>query len=171
MTTWFTADWHLSHFKIIGYCERPFKSERQMNHIILKKYCELVQPEDTVFFVGDLSMRTREYKDWYHHIFNDLPGSKHLILGNHDTLPPFDYVDIGFTSVHTSFVVDEFILAHDPAVATIDINRKFICGHIHRLFKKCDNAVNVGVDVWDFKPVSIDQVKDLFNKEVYAQKI
>lgn len=162
MTTWLTSDLHLGHENMIKFCERPFKSVKQMNHILLKNYTELVQPEDEVFFVGDISMKRRDHKSWYQHIFENLPGNKHLILGNHDTLPPFDYVDSGFTSVHTSFVLGEYILVHDPAVATIDINRKFICGHIHRLFKSCGNVVNVGVDMWDFKPISLEQVAEEF---------
>ena len=165
MTIWMTADWHLSHESIIGYTGRPWKNAKQMNHWILKNYCDLVQPGDSVYMVGDLSMRRRDYLSWYYHIFSSLPGTKHLILGNHDSLDPFDYLKIGFTSVHTSLEVEEFILAHDPAVATIDINRKFVVGHIHRLFKRLNNCVNVGVDVWDFKPVSIEQVREAFTWE------
>ena len=111
MTTWFTADWHLGHEAIITFCERPFKTVKQMDNAIIKNYFELIKPTDTVFFIGDLSMKKRDYKSWYHKIFSFLPGNKHLILGNHDNLPPFDYIDMGFTSVHTSFVIEEFILS------------------------------------------------------------
>lgn len=165
-TAWFTADWHLGHENIIKYCDRPFKTARQMDRTIIKRYCERVKPEDTVFFIGDLSMKRRNYKEWYIDTFSKLPGTKHLILGNHDTLNPFDYVEAGFTSVHTALDIGDFILAHDPAVATVDINRKFICGHVHRLFRRCGNVVNVGVDIWDFKPVSMDIIKEwLFDED------
>lgn len=165
MNIWFTADWHLSHFNIIRYTGRPFKDVNQMDHKIIKNYCELVGEDDVVFFVGDLSMRRKQYKEWFIRTFERLPGTKHLILGNHDYLGPFDYIEAGFTSVHTSLEVQEFILVHDPAVATVAKDRKFVCGHVHGLFKRQGNVVNVGVDIWDFKPVDIDTVRKTFEEK------
>jgi calcineurin-like phosphoesterase family protein len=42
-----------------------------------------------------------------------------------------------------------------------------VCGHIHNLFKTvpAKKIVNVGVDVWDFRPVSIDVVIETLKKE------
>lgn len=165
MSTFFTADWHLCHDNIIKYCDRPFKNAKEMDRTIVKNYCEMVSNSDVVFFVGDLSMRRRQYLEWFIKLFRKLPGVKHLILGNHDYLHPFDYIEVGFTSVHTSLEVGDFILVHDPAVATVDRSRKFICGHVHGLFKLQGNALNVGVDVWDFKPVTLAQVYEAFNAE------
>lgn len=164
---WLTGDWHLSHANIIKYTERPYKSEREMDYDIIRRYTDTVNPRDVVYFLGDLSMRRRDYKEWYIRTFSSLPGEKHLILGNHDTLPPFDYVEAGFMTVHTALEMKEFVLVHDPAVSQVDLNRKFICGHVHKLFTKQNNVVNVGVDVWDFKPVSLDEVKQAFEKENY----
>lgn len=36
-----------------------------------------------------------------------------------------------------------------------------VCGHIHELFQVVDNVVNVGVDVWDYKPVKLDEALSL----------
>ena len=33
-----------------------------------------------------------------------------------------------------------------------------LCGHVHDRWKTQDGVINVGVDVWDFKPVSIKQI-------------
>lgn len=162
MTTWFTADWHLDHHNIIKYCKRPFKSVTEMNQTILNNYCAAVKPHDVVFFVGDLSMHKGDYKQWYDKTFSKLPGIKYLILGNHDKLKPFTYVSIGFVSVHTSLKVDEFFIVHNPATVITKDYKKIICGHIHNLFKKQGNCLNVGVDVWDFKPINIKQVRTAF---------
>ena len=88
---------------------------------------------------------------------------KILILGNHDSLKPFTYIDLGFESVHTSLELSyngkDYVLVHDPAASCIDRNRIFLCGHVHDLFKIQRNVINVGVDVWNFFPVSMEQIE------------
>jgi len=87
-------------------------------------------------------------------------GEKHLVLGNHDVFKTFSYItDLGFTSAHTSLEVEEFILNHDPATCFIDKERIWLCGHIHDLFIHQRNVLNVGVDVWDYTPVSIETIR------------
>ncbi len=53
MNYWWTSDYHFSHFNIIRYCERPFKTAEEMDETIIRKHNERVKPEDTVFFLGD----------------------------------------------------------------------------------------------------------------------
>jgi len=81
-------------------------------------------------------------------------------MGNHDELKPQQYVGAGFQSVHYPYLeLFEFILVHDPALAQVDRERWFLCGHIHDLFKVHKNCYNVGVDVRGFKPVSLEQIR------------
>lgn len=99
--------------------------------------------------------------------------TRHLILGNHDSWKPILYLDSGFTSVHTSFWFDygdrQFVLAHDPSIYTVlDREEKtyMLCGHIHKLFKHLlpqKRIINVGVDVWDYQPVSFSTILDLID--------
>lgn len=162
---WFTSDQHFDHAAIIDYCKRPFKNVNKMNSEIVNKYQQLVDETDTVYFLGDLSLRTSEHIQYYRKLMAKLPGKKHLILGNHDSLKPFTYIDIGFISVHTSFVYQsdeiKFILNHDPAAAIVSRNDFWLCGHIHDLFKTCKRVINVGVDVWEYYPVSLGQLEKL----------
>lgn len=88
---------------------------------------------------------------------------KILVLGNHDELKAFSYIEAGFESVHTSLEVNGRILIHDPAVATINPNKTFICGHVHTLFLKCSNTINVGVDQFSFMPVQESTIIDIEN--------
>jgi len=44
--TWFTSDFHLGHFNIIRYCNRPFADTREMNAAILERLNALVKPDD-----------------------------------------------------------------------------------------------------------------------------
>jgi len=96
--------------------------------------------------------------------------ARHLILGNHDSLDPFKYHEIGFTSVHTVFWASsvlpngqpcKLLMAHDPSFYQPAVyDYIMLCGHVHNLFKTLPDKkiVNVGVDVWDFAPVSEERI-------------
>jgi len=161
---WFTSDQHFHHDKIIGYCNRPFSRTRDMDNTIIHRYNSKVEDEDTVYFLGDLfDLQFGRNFHIVERVINKLKGNKHLILGSHDYLEPFEYVEAGFISVHTSLEVEGMILNHDPAVSCIDRDKIFLCGHVHTLFKTKVNVINVGVDVWNFYPVSLQEIMILKN--------
>lgn len=159
---WFTSDQHLNHENMIDYAQRPFKRVGKMNYAIISNYRKVVDDKDTVYMLGDFTISGPQHRGVTEHFISQLPGTKILILGNHDKFNPFTYVDMGFQSVHTSLDIGEFVLTHDPAVSIIDRSRNWLCGHIHTLFKKKDNVLNVGVDQWGFYPVSIVEVRKEF---------
>lgn len=165
---YFTADPHFGHPKIIDYCARPFDSVEDMDNALIKAYNFVVKKDDIVFFVGDFSLKTAEHYAYYGSILKRLNGQKHLVLGNHDDLKPFSYTKVGFMSVHTSLLVPslridnrEVILMHDPSVVTVDKNKLWLVGHVHELFVKAKNCINVGVDVWNYAPVGIDKLEKI----------
>jgi len=43
----------------------------------------------------------------------------------------------------------------------VDKNRKWIVGHVHDLFFTQGNCINVGVDIHNYKPVSLDFIKSI----------
>ena len=163
MNTWFTADWHFGHHNIIKYAERPFKDLNEMHKIIINNLREKVAPNDILYVLGDVAFYSNSQADKLKGLIQKIPGRKILILGNHDGLKPFTYIDLGFESVHTSLDIEDFILIHDPAAAIISPDRKHLCGHVHQLFKKVKNVLNVGIDVWDYQPVHISQVIESFD--------
>lgn len=85
---WFTSDTHFGHRKLLTFAsvERNnprsvFPSIEEHDAHLMKMWREQVQPEDTVYHLGDTS--------WYgvektNDLFNSLPGTKFLIKGNHD---------------------------------------------------------------------------------------
>jgi calcineurin-like phosphoesterase family protein len=166
---WVTSDEHFSHFKIIEYCNRPFSDVQEMDRTIVDNHNSLVKSEDVVYHVGDFMMCRREDGDVVERILSKLNGTHILIFGNHDKLNPLRYVDVGFRSAHTSLVIDiadkKVILCHDPAAATVVRKMQWLCGHVHGLFKQVGNVINVGVDVWDFKPVSEEEIIKLMEGE------
>lgn len=165
---WWTSDQHYGHENIIKYCERPFPSKEEMDRTLLYNHNSKVRPNDEVFILGDFSMKNEDSLNYFRTLLKKLNGTKHLILGNHDKLKPFTYIDIGFTSVHTSLELYinniRFLMAHDPVTSLVDRDAIWLCGHAHNLFKTLKNIINVGVDVWDFYPVSEENIFNLLKK-------
>lgn len=162
MIVWFSADWHVFHDRIIRYCRRPFRHVQQMHDALIANYCEVVGPEDEVYFLGDFTLRGPSLIRGVQKIAKRLPGRKHFILGNHDRLRPHSYLRMGFASVHTSLDLIQdgvrYCLVHDPVDAPNGTER-LLCGHVHdnwRVRNQPCPTVNVGVDVWDFRPVAFD---------------
>lgn len=170
----FTADEHYRHRNIAEYCGRPWKSTAQMEQKLIFEHNRVVGKEDEVFHLGDFAFVSRQDSMRVKSIVEKLNGTHHLILGNHDEIKPFTYVKCGFESVHTAFwfEVDEysFVLAHDPSIYTVfqnDHETVVLVGHIHNLFQHMlpeRRIINVGVDVWDYKPVSLEEILELLRE-------
>lgn len=175
MADFFTSDEHHDHGNIIEYVHRPFKNKNEMMKVIIERYNDTVSENDVVYHLGDISMVGSSRI----HFFESLTKkyrkvkSRHLILGNHDDLKPFAYVNIGlFTTVHTAFWTQisgqRVVMAHDPAIYQPAIwDSVMLCGHVHKLFKTIPDQklVNVGVDVWDFRPVRFEELMDYLNSQ------
>jgi calcineurin-like phosphoesterase family protein len=129
-----------------------------MNKALISNWNQVVQPEDTVYVLGDFMMGSNP--ELARSFLDQLQGHKHLVLGNHDRLKPWDWVDAGFESVHTTLLLKSNIyLAHDPAIYNaLPPDSILLCGHIHTLFTVLPDkrVVNVGVDVQHFAPVLLE---------------
>ena len=149
---WFTADTHFYHTNILKYCKRPFKNVNDMNHTIIVNWNNKVEEGDTVFHLGDFSFgHFKELK-------KQLNGNIILIKGNHDH---------NNQSIIKDMIIEHggryWHLVHNPEDCE---GEHCLCGHIHEKWKikkdKNKLMVNVGVDQWNYKPISI---KDI-NKEI-----
>jgi calcineurin-like phosphoesterase family protein len=164
INTWFWADPHFDQNGIISACNRPFQTTRHMNKQLIKNYQSCIEDQDEVYVVGDLCLKGSEYLPFYKNLLKQLPGQKHLIFGNHDSLSWQQYIDVGFNSCHSSLVVElnnkRYVINHDPAPSCMDRSATWLCGHVHDLFRICNNVVNVGVDVWDYFPVEINTIAE-----------
>ena len=158
----FTADPHFGNENIIEYCNRPFKNAVEMDKQIIKKFNEIVSDKDDLFILGDFSLKDPRYFHYYSELFRRLNGNIHIIAGNHEELKFYNYIKAGAKSFHFPYLeLEEFILVHDPVLSIVDRKRIFLVGHAHDNFITQKNAINVGVDVHNFKPLSIDQVREI----------
>lgn len=158
MTYWFTADTHFNHENIISYCNRPFKSVAHMDMEIIRRWNERVNTEDTVFHLGDFCFSRRISEDTKKdadHYKDQLNGNIIVIKGNHDSRNDVKSVITSMTINHGGVDIH---MSHEPCT----IYKFNFNGHIHDLWDvRCIGPyiqVNVGVDVWDFRPIDIQEI-------------
>ena len=79
---WFTSDLHFGHDREFIWKARGFESVEEMNKAIVERFNSKVQPEDTVYILGDIMLGDNAVGEYY---LSQLNGEKIIILGNHDT--------------------------------------------------------------------------------------
>jgi calcineurin-like phosphoesterase family protein len=158
---WFTADPHLFHTRIIDFCNRPFRTldgqpdVQAMNEGLIRRHNDVVAPDDEVFILGDMLFggmkRLMEVAPRLH-------GRKTLVLGNHDRLTNTQYRVAGF-EVRKYMKLGKVLLIHrPPSDAEADRHKLVLCGHVHTDWRERGNCINVGVDVRDYRPVSLEDL-------------
>jgi calcineurin-like phosphoesterase family protein len=189
MTRWFTADMHLGHANIIRYCDRPFADVEAMNRALVARWNDTVADGDDVWVLGDVALGNI---DESLRLVRDLAGTKLLVPGNHDRCWPgrgptadewaVRYHDAGFAEIRPEVL--EVTIGGMPARAChfpyegdsrdeerfeshrpIDDGRLLLHGHVHTRWRVNGHQINVGVDVWDYRPVSDDQILDALRGE------
>jgi calcineurin-like phosphoesterase family protein len=176
MSLWFTSDQHFGHGKVSELCARPFSSVEEMNEVLVHRFNECVKPADTTYHLGDFSFLKVPISQ---KLLAQLNGEHILILGNHDRSMK-SMLSIGFTQVHYNLTrsiqgVDVF-MRHVPPASLRSCDARdfkpkfmvepgphdlFLCGHVHEKWRRRGNVVNVGVDQWDYAPVSLDEILGL----------
>ena len=167
---YFTADLHLGHANIIGHCNRPFPSVEEMDRVLLQNWSDRVRPMDTVYILGDCIFRSKAPAADY---LEQMPGHKHLIVGNHDA-GWMKKTDLGrfFESVSRMTEIHEgghrLVLCHYPMMTWNNVGHGsyHIYGHIHNntrdfywpLLRQMDHALNAGVDINGFRPVTLPEL-------------
>jgi calcineurin-like phosphoesterase family protein len=166
---YFTADLHLGHANILKHDKRPFKDVNKMERVFISNINKTIRDpkHDILYILGDLSFRIKDINHIDLFINNIKCKRKILIIGNHDPFRYSQYIYAGFESVHSSLFIknEEYCLVHDPCVASGYNDIRFICGHVHKLFKKLNNVVNVGCCIWDYKPVPFSDIEELFDDD------
>ncbi len=177
----YTSDLHLCHENMLKFepDSRPFNNVDEMNRVLIENWNSKVGPEDSVFILGDfcfdnLGRRATSF-------LQQLNGKKYLIKGNHDgfiTAPYFDKDQFVYIKVYDE--IDDYVngekvhvcLFHYPIAVW---NKKHhhayhLFGHIHSNksdgshhaleFDLGDHAFNVGVDVRDLEPKTLQELVD-----------
>lgn len=161
MTHWYTADPHFGHESIIANARRPFRNVDHMAAVLIERLWDHVSAEDDLWIIGDFAFGPKAKNEgWLQGIFTQLPGGRrHLVVGNHDgpltQALPWDSVS-WLVEVDDPASDGPVTLCHYPMM-TWNHARKgalHLFGHVHGNWQGSTNAVNAGVDVWDFRPVT-----------------
>jgi calcineurin-like phosphoesterase family protein len=116
-----------------------------------------VRPDDTVYHLGDFSFAAQ------HIYLPNLNGTKFLVLGNHDPTRLKDsgwWADVlGLAEIAEGG--EHIVLCH---YAMRVWNRSHhgslhLYGHSHGTLPGDSQSCDVGVDCWDFRPVTLDEIK------------
>jgi calcineurin-like phosphoesterase family protein len=162
MGIFFTSDTHFGHGGALGLYRRPFESVPAMNDAIVERWNETVEPHDEVWHLGDFAIRQRPAM--ISELLARLNGRKHLVTGNND--PPATTELDGWASVepYAEIMVEDvsLVLCHYPFRTWRGIAKGWVNlhGHCHGRLKPQPRQFDVGVDVWDFRPVTLQTILD-----------
>lgn len=195
---YFVSDTHFDHSNIVRYCDRPFNSGREMNKQLISKWNKTVSNGDTVLFGGDLSISSNPKRSA--ELNRKLNGSIILLKGNHDGFNgsevPFPVQKSTYFTYEYRGKEYEFYYSHFPSDyqerTTRDDSRvqpKYartpewfdgwnIHGHVHNndmneypFVNHVEKSINIGVDVTNYKPVSIEQIVGAIRKGKWIETI
>ena len=167
---YFTADTHFGHDNIIRYCKRPFTSVDDMDETIINNWNSVVTDNDTIYILGDFLFRANRL-DLVYNKLKVLNGNKILIKGNHEKqalniqakynffnkvsyYEEIRYNDVKICMFH--YPIEEWNNKHHGSI--------HLHGHTHGNSPIVKNRFDVGVDVNNFSPISIEEILKRYEK-------
>lgn len=180
-----TSDCHFNHENILRYEpeSRPFASVQEMNEKIIENWNKVVEPQDTVYVLGDMFMgQITEIPP----ILDRLNGKIILIRGNHDTANRIklykergiEVKDIDYISYKGRF----FILCHFPIANEEFINMVrndnsevvVLYGHVHSNAPVgyVDGIYHIGMDTNHLTPLTLQKIwSDSWPDEIMTEEV
>ena len=154
MAKFFTSDWHLNEDRITPKFNpffRSFASVEEQNKTIIDNCNAMVGEDDELFHIGDVSIDIAGCA-----LLDQIKCKRRtLIIGNYDDDKLFELGKY-FNTIQRVSCINigdrQYRLNHYPAKAVAGMMN--IVGHIHGLWKVQPGIINVGVDAWNFKPLS-----------------
>lgn len=169
-----TSDNHFFHTNIIKYTNRPFSSVEEMNMVMIQNWNAVVQPKDTVYQLGDFFL-TNKIENIIK-ILEQLHGQIFLVPGSHDNINLYKKALSSCPNLNSHFS----IISNNHVVKYNDIEivlnhysmrvwpkshygsfHLFGHSHGHLNHKDMGKSFDVGVDCFNFYPISIDKVIEI----------
>ena len=153
---YFTSDMHFGHKNILELSNRPFSSIEEMDEELIRRYNSVVHAKDTVYDLGDFTFKEPQS------YLRRLKGNHIRLKGNHD----YDISEPYMMVIKPENLRDEYG-NHIPITLCHFAMRSWynshygswhLYGHHHGLFEPHGMSFDVGVDNWDYYPISLDEV-------------
>lgn len=159
MAVYFTADTHFGHEGIVINRWRRFATVAEMDETLIGNWNAVVQPGDVVWHLGDFTLAGAEVAEGY---LRRLNGHIHLVWGNHDR-----------KSVRK---LSRWVSSEYARDIKLDGRRITLCHYAMRVWDRCahgalmlhghshgglpgtSQSLDVGVDAWAFRPVSLPEI-------------
>ncbi len=196
MTVWFTSDWHIDHAAAVYW--RPWSTVEEMLDVLVARCNDRVKPNDMLYILGDGVMGDRSISIPKIARFNGykvyIPGNhdEGILPKNYDK-PSYPrkreaYLEVVDDIVDLIWNLDEFVLSHFPYYegeldhrgrdfseeSPRDHGQVLLCGHMHeewaeKYTKNGTLMINVGVDVRDYAPISLDEIREIVKAKAIAR--
>lgn len=161
-TTHFTSDTHFSSERALELSCRPFLNTEDMDWTMIERWCNKVNPGDTVWHLGDFG------ESWP---LLYLSGTIKELSGNYESSGKCepDLIRLGeyFEKPRTENIAgDYYNLSHEPSIGKNMYEKNgyySLFGHIHGRQKIKEFGIDVGVDCNNFSPISLDEIKFYIN--------
>jgi calcineurin-like phosphoesterase family protein len=166
MAVLFTGDTHFGHGGALGLFRRPFPSVAAMDDVMVERWQGAVAEDDEVWHLGDFAVRQPASR--MSSLLARLPGRKHLIIGNNDAESTTTLSGWAGVRHYAELEVDGtfLVLCHYPlrswnrmAQGALNLH-----GHSHGRLKPLPRQIDVGVDVWDFRPLALAEIQALLRR-------
>lgn len=134
-----------------------------MDEALIENWNATVPPNGVVYHLGDFSFRGATEAP--RQVLSRLNGHIHLIEGNHDHKKVLKFPE--WKSVSPLKIIrwqkQKIVLCHYAMRSWDGKHRKswHLYGHSHGQLMDRGLATDVGVDAWDYKPVSFSRIRDL----------
>uniref|UniRef100_A0AB39CEL6 Hydrolase n=1 Tax=Pseudomonas phage HRDY3 TaxID=3236930 RepID=A0AB39CEL6_9VIRU len=162
MASYLCADLHLGHRNIPKY--RGYESLEQHDDLVCENWINTVRSNkrDTTYVLGDIAFSEEGWRR-----FDDLPGRKIVILGNHCT----EYSNAAFiaslktvNSVHSMYKHKGCIMSHAPLHPDHLRGKRNLHGHLHSHFVQDRRFFNCSLEQIDMRPIPMEEVFEEFER-------
>lgn len=144
----------------MGIYRRPFDSVAAMDAALVDRWNAVVTPQDDIWHLGDFAIKQPAAR--VAELLSTLNGNKHLVTGNND--PATTLADPHWQSVqpYAEMTLDDrlVVMCHYPFRTWRDMASGAVNlhGHSHGRLQGLTRQFDVGVDVWDFRPMTLADI-------------
>ena len=162
-SVYFAGDLHLGHKNIEKY-RKQFTNAKEHDQYIYDMISSCYKKRHTYYLLGDVCFDLESLHKLKEIMCYD---NVKIVLGNHcisKDISIVDWVNAGFTDIHSLVKYKEFWLSHAPIHPDELRSKKNIHGHCHNY--KIDDSRYIGVSLEQigFKFIGLDEIRRLVNE-------